>query len=168
MAKKVTVRKIVIDRKSKGVLLSILMIVVGVLFLILKAQVASIAMTVIGAMLIVFGALDLVHGRSLYGIIKAVVGVLVIVCGWTLVSAALYVIAALLLIYGIYELYALASTKTTTRKRSQMIVVYGTPILNIVLALLLLFNQGGVLDWVFIVAGILFIADGVLSFIDSF
>ena len=41
-------------------------------------------------------------------------------------------------------------------------MLYIAPILNILLGLLLLFNQGGTLAWIFIVVGVLLIVDGVM------
>jgi hypothetical protein len=74
--------------------------------------------------------------------------------------------AAVLLIYAILMLIevikALPSTKTLLAK----IVGFIQPVGYLVVALCLLFNQGGTVDWVFILAGIFFIVQAALALVD--
>ena len=48
------------------------------------------------------------------------------------------------------------------------VMLYIAPILNILLGLLLLFNQNGTVAWVFIVTGVLLIVDGVMLLCSAF
>lgn len=161
MAKKCPIKK---DAVIEGALI----ILLGVLFLILKADVISVAMTVLGVVLIVMAVLDLIDRNVLPAIIKAVFAVLVLVFGWVLVQAALYIVAALLLIWGIYELYAKIKVRLKGKNFFATLLLYISPILSILIGLLLLFNQGGTVTWVFIVTGIVLIIDGVLLLCDAF
>lgn len=161
MAKKCPIKKDVLIEGALTILL-------GILFLILKADVISVAMTVLGVVLIVMAVLDLIDRNVLPAIIKAVFAVLVLVFGWVLVNAALYIVAALLLIWGIYELYAKIKVHLKGKNFLATLLLYVSPILSILIGLLLLFNQGGTVTWVFIVTGIILILDGVLLLCDAF
>ena len=139
-----------------------LTILLGILFLILQGQVITVAMTVLGVVLIVMAVLDLLDHQPFPAIVKAVFGVVVLVFGWAITTAALYILAAVLLIWGIYELYAKLRVHLKGNTVGLTVMLYIAPILNILLGLLLLFNQGGTVAWVFIVVGVLLIVDGVM------
>ena len=139
---------------------AILTIVIGVLFVALKGGVIGIAMTVLGVGLIVWAVLDLIDKNNTSGIIKLIAGIVVIVFGWTLASIVLYVMAALLLVYAVYQLYQLITGKVKD------FVKFIEPGVMALIAILLLFNQGGTIAWVFIVAGIFLIVEGALALIN--
>ena len=65
-----------------------------------------------------------------------------------------------ILIYGVYELLVYLKLKV-------MPLWLASPILKIVVAILLLFNQKGTLDWIFVVCGVILCLEGVFSLIDS-
>lgn len=155
-------------KTSEKVISAALTIVIGILCLILKAEVISIAMTILGAVLIVVGGMNLIDKLVPPGVVKIVVGVLIIVFGWTIVSAVLYILAALLLIYGILLLYTRIKANVKGARVIDTILAYAAPVVCIVIALFLFFNQGGTVNWVFIVAGIFTIIEGVLMLVDAF
>ena len=74
----------------------------------------------------------------------------------------------MLLIWGIYELYAKLKIHLKGNSVGLTVMLYIAPILNIVLGLLLLFNQSGTVAWIFIVVGVLLIIDGVMLLCDAF
>lgn len=145
---------------TSSLITAILTIVIGVLFVALKGGVIGIAMTVLGVGLIVWAVLDIIDKNNTPGIIKLVVGIVVIVFGWTLASIVLYVMAALLLVYAIYQLYELVTNKVKD------VVKFIEPGVMALIAILLLFNQGGTIAWVFIVTGIFLIVEGALALIN--
>ena len=145
-----------------------LTILLGILFLILQGEVIKVAMTILGAVLIVMAVLDLLDHQTFPAIVKAVFGVVVLIFGLALTTAALYVLAAVLLIWGIYELYAKLKIHLKGNSVGLTVMLYIAPILNIVLGLLLLFNQSGTVAWIFIVVGVLLIIDGVMLLCDAF
>lgn len=155
------------DKKSENLVFSVLMIVLGVLFIVYKNGVIGIAMTVFGVALIVSAILDLMHKDIVPCVVKAVIGVVVIIFGWTLVSAAIYIMAALLLIYGILRLYLAIKNRTLLDTKSK-IINYVDCALYIIIGICLLFNQGGTIDWIFILSGVFLIINGVLALIQSF
>lgn len=154
--------------KSDKILTALLTVVIGVLFIILKGGVISIAMTVLGAVLIVSAVIDLIHGHFVFAAVKAVIGILVIVFGWTLVSAVLYIFAALMLVYGVTQIAYMLKYKVTGFSAVDTLFKYADPVLAIVIAIFLLFNQGGTINWIFIVVGIALIVEGVIAFVNSF
>lgn len=145
-----------------------LTILLGILFLILRGEVIPVAMTILGVVLIVMAVLDLLDHQTFPAIVKAVFGVVVLIFGLALTTAALYILAAVLLIWGIYELYAKLKIRLKGNSVWLTVLLYIAPILNILLGLLLLFNQSGTVAWIFIVVGVLLIIDGVMLLCDAF
>ena len=84
-------------KKSEKIIAACLMIAVGILLIVLKDDMISILMSIIGVGLIVLGIMDLVSRQIPTGVVKLVCGVFIIVCGWVIVKAVLYVLAAVLL-----------------------------------------------------------------------
>lgn len=136
-------------------------IILGILFLIFKGEVISIAMTILGIALIVLAVMDFLNNKTTPAIVKLILGLIAIVFGWFLVSLALFVLAALMLVMAIMEIIELSKFV------NQSFMVYIAPALKIVVAVCLLFNQGGTINWVFIVTGIALIAQGVLDLIQK-
>ena len=145
---------------SSAIITSILTIVIGALFIALKGGVIGIAMTILGAGLIVWAVLEIVEKSYTPAIVKMVAGAVIIVFGWTLASVVLYVLSALLLFYAVYQLYLLIKDKVTDYAK------FVKPSIMAIIAILLLFNQGGTIAWVFIVAGIFFIVEGALALVN--
>ncbi|MBE6533873.1 MAG: hypothetical protein E7678_02755 [Ruminococcaceae bacterium] len=153
-------------QSTSKLIAAILMTVLGIMFIILKGDVISIGMTVLGIMLIVQAVLDIFSKKYVSVVIKAVIGILIIVMGWLFVTVALYIMAAVLLIYAILQLFdvirALPKLKTVLAK----VVGFIQPAVYLAISLCLLFNQGGTISVVFIIAGIFLIIQGVLALLD--
>ena len=156
------------EKKSDKLVYAILTIVLGILFIVFKNDIIGIAMTILGVALIISAILDLVHKQIAPCVIKAVVGVVIIVFGWTLMSAALYVMAALVLIYGILLLYQTIKNYKEIPEISDKVLSFVKPILLTAIGICLLFNQGGTIAWVFILSGVFFIVEGIISLIQYF
>ena len=142
-------------------ILGIASVVLGILFIIMKGGVISLAMTVVGVLLIVSGVMDIIKKRERDGIIKVAAAAVIIIFGWALVSIALYVAAALLMVSCIFVIYRLVVS------RVKIIASYIQPSLMLVISLLLLFNQGGTVNSVFIISGIILIIDGAFILADT-
>ena len=147
---------------------AILMTALGVLFIIFKNEVISIAMTVLGVLLVVQAILDFIHKAYVSGVVRAVMGALILVFGLgnLLVTVALYVIAAVLLVYGILQLIGALKALNKKSKLLAKIFAFLEPAVCIFVAVCLLFNHGGTVAWVFIVSGVFLIIDGVIALID--
>ena len=152
---------------STKLLSAILTIVVGILFLIWKGTIVSIAMTVIGVLLIVSAVMNLIRKNYTACVIGAVFGVMVLCFGWLFLSVALYVLAAILLIYGILLLIEIAKCGFARMGALAVAVRLAQPVVCILVAGCLLFNQGGTVDWVFILSGLFLMVEGVLALADA-
>ena len=146
---------------------AVALIVIGVLFVIFKSEIISIAMSLIGMTLILLGVVDILRKATMSGVVKIVLGALVLLAGWLFVALALYILGACLLIGGIGELSQLlrVKVKKLTVPHAMRFV---KPAIYIIVAICLFFNQGGALSWVFTVSGIFFILDGVIALIGAF
>ena len=152
---------------STKLLSAILTLLVGILFLIWKGAVIGWAMTVIGVLLIVSAVMCLIRKNYTACVINAVIGALIIAFGWLFVSAALYVLAAILLIYGILLLIEIAKRGLKRLGTLAVIVRLAQPVICILVACCFFFNQGGAVDWVFILSGLFLIVNGVLALGDA-
>lgn len=135
----------------------LLTLAIGVLLLIFKGGIVSIALTVLGVVFLVMGIVDIINKQTQTGIIRLIVGAVIIVFGWLLVTVALYIIAVILAITGLYGLFGLISQK------KKISVMYLNPILLLIAGVCLFFNQGTAIDWVFIVVGAVFVVQGLIG-----
>ena len=154
-------------KRGNGLVTAVSLMLIGILFIIFKSDVISIAMSLIAAVLIVMGIFSLVLKNFVSGVIKIVLGGLVLAAGWLIVEVALYIFAAILLVSGIIDLYKLSKIKTDKFTLPVLMHIV-QPIIYVLVAFCLFFNQGGTLSWVFTVSGIFFIVDGVVALIGSF
>lgn len=152
-------------KKNQAVVSAALMLIIGILLIVFRREVLSIAMTILGACLIVLGVLDLIECRDyLLFAVKVVIGILIIVCGWAILGIACYVIGALLLVYGLMQLWNFICSKTKIVSVSDFFAVYSNPIMNIIIGLcLLLSNVGSIADVMFIIVGAFFIIEAALD-----
>lgn len=141
--------------KNKNIVNAIALIAVGLLLMILGNDIIGIAFTIIGAMVIIQGIVDCINHQTKSGVIKIIVGVALIALGWILISIILIIVSILFLASGIFELVLVIRSKLGKE-------AYIKPILSIVVATLLLFNQKGTIDWIFIVAGLCLVIEGLL------
>ena len=154
-------------KKTEKIVFAGLTIALGVLLIILKADIISILMTVLGVGLIALGIMDLVHKLVPPAVVKFVFGAVVILCGWVIVSAVLYIVAAMLLVAGIILLYEKIKEKFYCSSKWKTICNYAVPVLFILIGLCLLFNQGNTVNWVFIISGVFTITEGGLLFVTA-
>jgi len=157
-------------RKTSSIISAAMTLILGILFVILKADVVGIALTVFGVALIVMGVVDLIRVSIVAGVIKAVLGVAVLVVGWLLLDIALLIIGIVLLVYGIVEsvkrLVAII-TKKAGKRLWAAILGFVEPIICIVGAVFLITSSGAAVMWAVIVAGIILIVDGALGLISA-
>jgi uncharacterized membrane protein HdeD (DUF308 family) len=154
------------NNKSNEFLTAIALIVIGVLFLFYKGEIISIAMSLIGATLIVLGILDILRKRTTLGVIKLVFAALVMLAGWLFIKLALYILGAFLLVAGITELRGVLGVKY--KKYTLPVILHiAQPVIYILVAICLFFNQGGAISWVFTVSGLFLVIDGIAGIIGA-
>ena len=154
-------------KKPEKIIAALLATVLGVLLILLKAKVISIALTVAGVCLLAFGILSLVEHAVPLAIIRLAVGVLLIICAWSVVRAVLYILAAILLVAGLLILYYKVKKGVICDGWLKLINEYATPAFLLLVGVLLLFNQNNTVDWVFIISGVLTVAEGGLLFANA-
>ena len=151
-------------KKSDVVVSAIFTIAIGVLLMIMKGEMISIFMTIVGVSLIVLGLIDLLQSNVPWAVIKLVVGAVVIFFGWTIVSAVVYILAAFVLIVGVLSLYDCVRFRLRCVRGTDALKILSTPIVCILIGLVLFFNKW---DWVFVVAGLFTIVEGGLLLWDA-
>ena len=144
-------------KKSEMIISAIFTIAIGVLLMIMKGEMISVFMTVLGVSLIVFGLLDLLQKNVPFAVVKIVVGGVVILFGWTIVSAVVYILASIVLIVGILALYDCLRYRLRCVQSKEALKILATPVVCILIGLILFFNQW---DWVFVVAGLFTVLEG--------
>ena len=146
------------------IVMASILVIVGALFMIFKGEIISIIMTILGIRMIVRGIFDLMRGYTMVGVVNIVFGALILGAGWLFITLALYILAACLLIAGIGELSGLL--KERVKKLNLAVILrIAQPVIYILVAICLFFNQGGAISWVFTVAGLFLIVDGILGLI---
>ena len=142
----------------------------GILFVILKAEVVGICITLLGVALIVLAVLDLIKGFIAPGIVKILLAVCVLLIGWLLLDVALLVLGIVLLAYSIVEILKLISVVIKLKKFNILAIVLGLiePALGIVASVFLITSRGAAIEWTVIVAGIVLIINGVCAAVRAF
>lgn len=154
--------------KKESMITSLISIVLGLLLIIMKGEVISLALTILGVAVLVSAIVDFANKWTNTGIVKAVIGVCILVFGWVFINLALYVLAAAIIIMGLLQIsnnYKYAPVEITLKGK---IFLYAKPALTVLAGGCLLFNQGGTINWIFIVTGILLIVEGVLELAGAF
>ena len=147
---------------SNKMITAIAAIVVGIMFIAMKGEVISLALTVLGVAMIVMGILDITKSDTKSGAVKIIAGVVAIIFGWAFVSVALYIIAALMILYCLGNLVTSLKTDGYPMSAVQTIRTYAKPVVGLIAGICLFFNQGGTVAWVFVLTGLIFIIEGVL------
>ena len=137
----------------------------GILFVILKAEVVGICITLLGVALVVMAILDLFHGDIASGIIKILLAVAVLLIGWLLLEVAIIVLGIVLLVYSIIDIVRIivAAVKYKEIKIAAFVLGLIEPALALVASAFLITSGGAAIEWAVIVAGIVLIVNGVIG-----
>ena len=157
-------------KKTSSLISALMTLVLGILCVVLKSSVIGIAVTVLGIVLLVVGILDLVRKSITSGVIKTVLGIAVLLFGHLLTGIAFLVLGVVLLVNGILELVKriVSLAKRKSKKRLWAAILgFIEPVIWIVGAVFLITNTGTTVAWTIIVAGVIFIVDGVLGLISA-
>lgn len=140
---------------------SILYIVIGVLLAILRGGAISIAMTIVGALFIISGVLDLIKKNWTGGAVSTIIGIAIIILGNTLTWIVLLVLGILIAIKGVIALINVLKKD----KKNALEIVFTA--LSIVLGVLLVFAQGSLINIITLVAGVLLAIDGAIGLVGA-
>lgn len=145
-----------LDKKTT-IALSILSIISGILFCVLKQDLLNIIFTVIGALMIVAGIIGIFKLNPIGGAVSIAIGALLVLGAWLFVYVLLVINGILLCLSGISELAL--SVKTGDVKNCIL------SILMLVLGVLFFINTEETAAWIFIVIGIMFIITGIAGIV---
>lgn len=136
-------------------------IAVGVCFCIFKAGILSWLMTVLGLLFIVQGIVRL-KGNSqnqTEGIVSVVIGAVVLLGGWLFVKLAMLIFGVVIVIWSVMEL--------TQQNGSQKNAAVLYNVLTLIAGVCLVISPWAMLDWLFILTGVLFILKGAFAFMNE-
>lgn len=132
----------------------ILYAVIGLLLVILRGGSLNILMTIIGALFVIKGIVDVVNGEIITGVVEGFVGVAIIVCGWVVADIVLLIFGILLIVKGVIDL-------VKNIKAGLMPVL--SALVTIVIGILLVIAKWALLDVMCIIAGVIFLINAVLA-----
>ena len=155
-----------INGMKKNQITGIAAIIIGFLLLFLKGKVISILLTVIGILVLVSAFMDWRSQKTNGAMIKAIVGICILAFGWLFINLALCIVAAILAGVGIKKILAIRESSPVNLTLQDKAFLYGKPALMVFAGVILFFNLGGVIDWVFIVVGVLLIVEGFLEVLE--
>lgn len=151
--------------KTSQLISALMTFALGILFVVLKAEVIGVALTVLGVLLIVVGVLDIVRKAITSGVIKAALGVAVLVIGWLLIDIAVKILGIVLLVYGVLELIKRLTSKKKGVKLWAVVLGLIEPVLCIVASVFLITSGGSALGVAVLVSGVVFMVEGILGII---
>lgn len=155
-------------KSSEKVVCGIIAVLLGLLFLSLQGDVVSVAVTLLGAALVVWGVLDLFDRKIETALLKIAGGAAAILFGWLIVSAVLYVLAVALMIFGVWLLYVRIRESKGCVPVGEVILHCALPVACMLTAFFLFFNDGGAAAWAFILSGICMVIVGGLFLWEAF
>ncbi len=141
--------------RNGALLTALLYILAGLLFCIFRTTVLSWLMTVIGALLVVSGVLHMLDKRMTEGVVTAAVGILILLGGWLFVDIILLVLGIALTAKGVLDLARALDVKNN-------ISGIAAAIITMLVGVALIVSKWALLDWLFIILGVVLIVDGVL------
>ncbi len=141
--------------KTNAVINAALYIIMGVLMCIFRKDLLEWAMTAIGIVLIVAGILNIVKKDVVEGVIMAAIGVVIILGGWLFWDIVLLVLGVALAVKGILDLFRAIECKSVP-------AIIGS-VITMAVGVLLVVNKWALLDWIFIIIGVILIIDGVIA-----
>lgn len=147
---------------NQAVINAIALIVLGILFCIFRAGMINVLLTIVGVVLIALGIYDIVKKLYVNAAIEIILGIAVIVCGWTILDIALLVLGIGLVLYSIYQIIMVAKS---FKKKGWLALV--KPIITLIIGIFLIVAKWVLVDWIFIVIGVVFIINGLLSLLSK-
>ena len=146
-------------KKRSELVSSLLYILIGALLVIFQDRTIGWAMTVMGALFIVFGILDLVRSNWGGGAVSLIIGIAILVLGWVVTEIVLLVFGVLIALKGVIALIdALRASK-----KDVLDITFA--ILTVILGIMLAFGNG--LNVLIIIAGVMLMFNGILGLLGA-
>lgn len=153
--------------KKENLFSAVVSIVLGCMLIVMKGDIIRIALTVLGIAVLLSAVNSLICGMTNNGIIKAVIGICILVFGWMFINLALYILAAGIIVSGLLQISDIHKFAPVNLTGVQKCLAYAGPVFMVAAGACLLFNQGGTIAWIFIITGLLLVAEGVMQLIGT-
>ena len=151
-------------KKTTGFISGIMTLILGILFVILQNRLVNIAICVVGVFLIIMGIIDMVRARYIMGLLKIILAIVVLVFGWFIIDIWGIIIGVILLLYGVLTLIRRIKAPNKTKRIFSTVIGFIESVLCIIGAIFLISGgMGEVISWAIIVAGVIFIIEGILA-----
>ncbi len=138
-------------------------ILLGILLIIMKGKIITVAITILAVFVIIGAIADFMTGLTNIAIMKSVAGVCILVFGWIFASLAFYILAAGIIVMGLLQISAIKKTMPVNLTVAERFQEYFKPGLMVVAGACLLFNQSGTIAWAFIATGVLLVINGLMT-----
>lgn len=147
---------------GSAIVTAIAYIAVGICFCVFKAGILSWLMTVVGLLFVVQGVIKIINDplRQTEGIASVIIGAVVLLGGWLFVRMAMLILGIVLAARALMSL-----TGHTGQARQGTAVLYD--VLTLVAGICLIISPWAMLDWLFVVIGVLFILKGAFAFVNE-
>lgn len=127
-------------------------IVIGVLFCIFRSGLLDVLLTVVGALFVIAGIIELILNKNLSsGLLNIAIGAIIILGGWLFLEIVLIVFGVLLILKGVKDIFE------ADGKGALALV---SALLTVVVGVLLITSKWLMLDWFFIILGAFFMIAG--------
>lgn len=149
--------KLKTKKVDSSLLTALMYIVVGILFCIFRAEFLRWLLTIVGVLFIVLGVLEALNKNWVATAVDVAIGVIIILGGWLFVEIVLIVFGVLIALKGVTDLMDALKPK----KKSIPDIVFAC--LTIFIGVMLIVSKWVMLDWFFIVLGVIFIINGIME-----
>ena len=154
-------------KKTERFILAIVTIALGILLVALKGATVQIVTSVFAVLLIVLGVLDFISNMPRIGAIKCLIGCLLLAFGWLITSVVLYATCIVLFVVSTWKIIDLWRGRCARLFGDSALLLYLQPMLLALIGALLLFHQREGAEWIFVVAGVLTVAEGSFIFVTA-
>lgn len=149
--------KLKTKKVDSSLLTALMYIVVGILFCIFRAGILNWLLTIVGMLFIVLGVLEALNKNWVATAVDVAIGVIIILGGWLFVEIVLIVFGVLIALKGVTDLMDALKPK----KKSIPDIVFSC--LTIFIGVMLIASKWLMLDWFFIILGVIFIINGIME-----
>lgn len=147
--------------KKTNYIYGLLLGILGLLLIIFKKDVISIAITICGVFVIGFGILNLLGANISFGIITILLGIIFIVLSNLIIEICLIFIGIMILVYTIKKSMVLFKVFKSLSNKSKIINLINVSIL-LIIGLLFIISRWKMLDIIFTFIGIILLIEGII------
>lgn len=154
-------------KTSNRIITGLIALALGLLFVTAKGNSIKLSLFVFAGAVAIMAIVDIFEKQKGQAFFKALCAVAVFVLGLLFVDIVLYLISACIIIYGVMQLFYALKTRALYPTKASRVIAMLKPVATLVAGAFLIFNKGAVLDWVFVVAGVIIAIEGLFILFDK-